>query len=148
MSTLAGLVQQVDAPIVGVGVDAVDVARFRKVLLRRPGFAARYFTFVEREDAGRAPDPAESLAARFAAKEAVMKAFGVGLGAFALTDVEVRRAPVTGARRGAPELHLHGAALALAEERQAGPFHLSLTHTSEVAVAFVVAERRQRCNPS
>jgi holo-[acyl-carrier protein] synthase len=148
VSTLAGLVPQVDAPIVGVGVDAVDVARFRQVLLRRPGFAARFFTDVEQEDAGRSPDPAESLAARFAAKEAMMKALGVGIGAFAMTDVEVRRSSGAMTSTGAPELHLYGSALALAEEHQVGPVHLSLTHTSEVAIAFVVAERRQRCNPS
>ena len=66
--------------VVGIGVDAVDVVRFRRILARRPGFAARFFTDIERADAGRAPDPTESLAARFAAKEAVMKALGTGLG--------------------------------------------------------------------
>ena len=85
-------------PVVGIGVDAVDVARFRRILARRPGFAARFFTETEQADARRSPDPTESLAARFAAKEAVMKALGTGLGGFALTDVEVRR----GRRRRAP----------------------------------------------
>ena len=89
-------------PVVGVGVDAVDVARFRRILARRPGFAARFFTDTEQADARRAPDPTESLAARFAAKEAVMKALGTGLGGFALTDVEVRAAPAPGADRRRP----------------------------------------------
>ncbi len=134
-----------DAPgvapgIVGVGVDAVDVARFRRVLQRRPRFAARCFTESEQSDAGRSADAAQSLAARFAAKEAVMKALGTGLGAFALTDVEVRRAPGTGATRNAPSLVLHGPAAALAGAQGAGRFHLSLTHTDAVAIAFVVAE--------
>ncbi len=80
------------ANVVGVGVDAVDVDRFRRLLDRRPGFARRYFTETERDDAARAEDLTQSLAARFAAKEAVMKALGIGLGGFALTDVEVRRA--------------------------------------------------------
>ena len=82
--------------IVGVGVDAVDVARFRKVLERRPSFGTRSFTDSERADAAGSADVAQSLAARFAAKEAVMKALGSGLGAFAWTDVEVRRTAGTG----------------------------------------------------
>jgi holo-[acyl-carrier protein] synthase len=134
--------------VVGIGVDAVDVARFRKVLIRRPGFAARFFSAAEQADAGRSPDPTESLAARFAAKEAVMKALGTGLGGFALTDVEVRRATGSGATRGAPSLVLHRAAAALAARRQVGSLHLSLTHTDDVAIAFVVAERPRTCSPS
>ena len=137
-----------DGTVVGIGVDAVDVARFRQILVRRPGFAARFFTDIEQADARRAPDPTESLAARFAAKEAVMKALGTGLGGFALTEVEVRRGSGRGASAGAPSLVLHGAAAALAARRGAGRFHLSLTHTAEVAVAFVVAERSVTCSPS
>jgi holo-[acyl-carrier protein] synthase len=124
--------------IVGVGVDAVDVNRFRRLLERRPRLAERCFTEKEQADAVRSSDRAESLAARFAAKEAVMKALGRGLGAFALTDVEVRRSDSS---RRAPSLVLHGVAAALAGERGAGPFHLSLTHTTDVAIAFVVAEQ-------
>jgi holo-[acyl-carrier protein] synthase len=134
--------------VVGVGVDAVDVARLRRILARRPGFAARFFTPAEQADARRMPDPAEGLAARFAAKEAVMKVLGTGLGGFALTEVEVCRAAGSGATRGAPSLRLHGAAAALAETRGAGPLHLSLTHTAHVAVAFVVAEGSSPCNLS
>jgi holo-[acyl-carrier protein] synthase len=134
--------------IVGIGVDAVDVARLRQVLARRPGFAARFFTGIEQADARRSSDPTESLAARFAAKEAVMKALGTGLGGFALTEVEVRRGPGEGATAGAPSLVLHGAAAALAARRQVGRLHLSLTHTADVAVAFVVAERSIPCSPS
>jgi holo-[acyl-carrier protein] synthase len=77
-----------------------------------------------------------------------MKAFGSGLGAFALTDVEVERAPGEGSLAGAPTLLLHGGAAELAERLQAGQLHLSLTHTSEVAIAFVVAERLRSCSPS
>lgn len=134
--------------VVGVGVDAVDVARFRRVLARRPGFAARFFTDTEQEDARRSPDPSESLAARFAAKEAVMKALGTGLGGFALTDVEVRRSVAVGPTRNAPSVVLHGAAATLATERGARQVHLSLTHTRGVAIAFVVAERHAPCSPS
>jgi holo-[acyl-carrier protein] synthase len=134
--------------IVGVGVDAVDVARFRRVLDRRPNFAQRCFTDSERSDATGSADEAQSLAARFAAKEAVMKALGTGLGGFALTEVEVCRSGGEGATSGAPRIVLHGAAAALAEQRRAGTLHLSLTHTTEVAIAFVVAERSVACSRS
>jgi holo-[acyl-carrier protein] synthase len=133
--------------IVGVGVDAVDVARFRKVLGRRPRFAARCFTEAERSDVRASADVAQSLAARFAAKEAVMKALGTGIGGFPLTDVEVCRTTGKGATRNAPYLRLYGTAAELAGARGAGTFHLSLTHTDGVAIAFVIAEQAP-CAPS
>jgi holo-[acyl-carrier protein] synthase len=133
--------------IVGVGVDAVDVGRFRRVLDRRPKFAARCFTDSERSDATGSADEAQSLAARFAAKEAVMKALGTGIGGFALTDVEVCRTAGKGATRNAPFLRLHGTAAELADAQGAGTFHLSLTHTDALAIAFVVAEQAT-CAPS
>jgi holo-[acyl-carrier protein] synthase len=136
------------AGIVGVGVDAVDVARFRRLLDRRPRFATRCFTETEQSDAKSSADVAQSLAARFAAKEAVMKALGTGIGAFALTDVEVCRTLGKGATRNAPFLVLHGTAAALAGAHGAGRFHLSLTHTDDVAIAFVVAEQAASCAPS
>jgi holo-[acyl-carrier protein] synthase len=128
------------AGVVGVGIDAVDVVRFRKVLGRRPGLADRLFTDAERADAAMARDPAERLAARFAAKEAVMKALGSGIGSFALRDVEVVRAPGAGATSGAPSLRLAAGAAELAHHRRVTRWHVSLTHTSQMAVAMVVAE--------
>jgi len=123
--------------VVGVGVDAVDVDRFRAVLARRPGFCARVFTEGEQADAaGRA----ERLAARFAAKEAVMKALGTGLGGFAWRDVEVVRAPGRGATGGAPSLRLAAGAAELARRRRVARWHVSLTHTGRTALALVVAE--------
>jgi holo-[acyl-carrier protein] synthase len=126
--------------VVGVGVDAVDVDRFRRALRRHPRMADRLFTAAERADAGAARDPAERLAARFAAKEAVMKALGSGLGSFPMRDVEVVRAPGEGATSGAPSLRLSAAAAALASERGVSAWHVSLTHTASVAVAMVLAE--------
>jgi holo-[acyl-carrier protein] synthase len=126
--------------VVGVGLDTVDVVRFRQVLARRPGLAARLFSEAERADAARGGDPAERLAARFAAKEATMKALGQGLGAFALRDVEVVRAVGPGAGRGAPSLRLTGGAERLAARRAVGRWHVSLSHTAVVATAVVVAE--------
>ena len=122
--------------VVGVGTDAVDVERFRTVLGRRRGFAERAFTPAERAEAAARHDPVPGLAARFAAKEAVMKSMSVGLGAFDFADVEVVRGD-----GGAPALTVTGRAAALAEERAVGGWHVSLTHTATVAMAIAVAYR-------
>jgi holo-[acyl-carrier protein] synthase len=119
----------------GVGVDAVDVARFRMILARRPRLAERLFTEAERSYAQSGRDPGPRLAARFAAKEAVLKALGVGIGATGFREVEVVRGD-----DGAPHLSLVGRAAALASARGIRWWHLSLTHTDLVAVASVVAE--------
>ena len=120
---------------VGIGVDAVDIERFRTSLARTPTLRTRLF--VDEELAYVAPmtDPVPSLAVRFAAREAVMKSLGVGLGAFGFHDVWVRRADT-----GVPSLQVHGPALALADAAGVTRWHLSLTHTDLVAVAYVVAE--------
>jgi holo-[acyl-carrier protein] synthase len=121
--------------VVGLGIDLVDVERFAAVLARRPRLADRLFSAGEQAYAGSFADPTQSLAARFAAKEAVMKALGVGLGAFAFRDVEVQRQP-----SGAPELVLTGRAATLASEREVRSWMISLTHTSSTAAALVVAQ--------
>ncbi len=123
------------ASVIGLGIDNVDVERFRKVLQRTPRFAERVFTPAELVYAAAQADPTQRLAARFAAKEAVMKALGVGLGAVRLADIEVVRHP-----SGAPGLALHGGAAALAKQRGVGRWWLSLTHTDLVASAIAVAE--------
>ena len=120
--------------MIGIGIDAVEIERFRAVLARRPRLADRLFTEGERAYGERQPDPAARLAARFAAKEAVMKALGVGLGAFAFRDVEVVSAP-----SGKPSLVLRGGAAALAGRRGVVDWRLSLTHTAHLAEAVAVA---------
>ena len=122
--------------VLGVGIDAVDVERFRTVIGRRQWFAERVFTAAERAEAAGRHDPVPGLAARFAAKEAVMKSLSVGLGAFDFADVEVVRGV-----GGAPALTVTGRAAALAEEREVGGWHISLTHTATVAMAIAVAYR-------
>jgi len=122
------------ASVIGVGIDAVDVARMRRVLERRPGLSQRLFTEAERDYAARHGDVATRLSARYAAKEAAMKALGVGLGAFAFTDVAVHTA-----ESGAPALVVTGAAAALALQRGVAVWHLSLSHTATTAVAIVLA---------
>jgi holo-[acyl-carrier protein] synthase len=122
------------AQLIGVGIDVVDVDRFRSVLARTPGIAARVFTDSERAYAERHRDPATRLAARFAAKEATMKAMRVGLGAFSFRDVEVVRLESQ-----APALVLAGRAAALAGSLGVERWHVSLTHSRLVAEAVVIA---------
>lgn len=121
--------------VVGLGTDLVEVERFRTVLARRARLGDRLFSEAERAYAARQGDPAKPLAARFAAKEAVMKALGVGLGSFELRDVEVVRDDDAGT----PSLVLHGRAGELARERGVTGWHLSLTHTDATAMAVVIA---------
>jgi len=129
---LAGMVS---GSVVGVGIDAVDIDRLRAVLARRRHLAERLFTSGELAYAGQVGDPLPRLATRFATKEAVMKALGLGLGAFAFHDVEVVRDGLD-----APRLALHGAARDLARDAGAVRWHLSLTHTDSLALAAVVAD--------
>jgi holo-[acyl-carrier protein] synthase len=121
--------------VVGVGIDAVDLDRLRAVLARRPRLARRVFTSGELAYAALAPDPVQRLGTRFAAKEAVMKALGVGLWSFRLTDVEVVRIDLD-----APGVVLHGAAADLARAAGVERWHLSLSHTDSLALAVVVAD--------
>ena len=120
--------------MIGLGMDTVDVERFTEVLQRRRTMSDRLFTASERAYAEGLKNPYPSLAARFAAKEAVMKALSVGLGAFDFAEVEVVRLP-----SGAPELRLSGRAAELAESKGVGAWRVSLTHTDTVAAAVVAA---------
>jgi len=125
----------VGARIVGLGTDLVEVPRFRLAMERRgERLGERLFSDDERAYAYRQKDPAKSLAARFGAKEAVMKALGVGLWKFKLRDVEVVRQ-----KGGAPRVALHGRAAELADERGVRDWHLSLTHTDSTALAVAIA---------
>lgn len=121
--------------ITGVGVDVVEVERFRTALERTPSMRGRIFTVAELADVAPNVDPIPSLAARFAAREAVMKALGLGLGAFGFHEVWVEVRP-----SGAPHLVVTGRAQRLADERGVTSWHLSLSHDGPVAVAMVVAE--------
>ena len=120
--------------MIGLGVDLVDVPRFRRTLARTPTLSARLFTPGERTYAETARDPIERYAVRFAAKEAVMKALGVGLGAIDWHDVEVVRE-----ESGAPFLRVEGRAAALAERAGVSRWLVSLSHTASLAEAVVIA---------
>ncbi|CAB4558141.1 unannotated protein [freshwater metagenome] len=118
----------------GIGIDAVDIDRFRNLITRRPSMRARLFTPGELISLQGQLDDAPSLAARFAVREATMKALGVGLGAFDFHDVAVHRL-----ESGAPVLHVSGRAQALAQAQGVDSWHVSITHTDSVAMAVVAA---------
>ncbi|CAM5782842.1 holo-ACP synthase [Cellulomonas persica] len=115
--------------IVGVGIDVVDVARFVATLHRVPALRERLFTPDERRM------PETSLAARFAAKEAIAKALGAPPG-MSWQDATVRR--VVGAQ---PVVEVTGTVLARAAELGVTRWHLSISHDAGIASAMVVAER-------
>jgi holo-[acyl-carrier protein] synthase len=117
--------------IVGVGVDVVGVERFGRTLARTPALRERLFTPAERDL------PLESLAARFAAKEAVAKALGAP-GGLAWHDAEVERSA-----SGRPVLRVSGTVAAAAAARGVTSWHVSLTHDAGIASAFVLAEARE-----
>lgn len=120
--------------IIGIGIDAVEIERFRQALERTASLKERLFTADELSYVQPQVDPSASLAARFAAREAVMKALGVGLGAFDFHDVSVCRAS-----SGQPDLLVVGRAQQLATDQGIARWHLSLTHTESIAMAYVIA---------
>ncbi|MEU4578220.1 holo-ACP synthase [Nonomuraea sp. ATR24] len=114
--------------ILGIGVDVVDIARFEATLKRTPALRERLFTEVEQ------PLAVHSLAARFAAKEAVAKALGAppGLGH---REAEVRCDP-----HGKPELYVSGKVAEVAYGLGVKRWHVSLSHDGGIAIAYVIAE--------
>lgn len=118
--------------MIGVGIDAVEVDRFRNDNTK---LIERLLTRTERDYCDQFADPAPSVAARFAAKEATMKALGVGLGAFEFHDVEVTREET-----GKPVLLVTGRAREIATGLGVTQFLVSLSHTNSLATAIVVAE--------
>lgn len=121
--------------IVGLGVDLADVARVRRLLAKNPeGFRRRCFTDDEWEYAHRFADPAERLAARFAGKEAVMKSLFTGWRRIPWSHVEI-----TGG--GPPGVKLHGKAQQRADMLGVVDIKITVTHTNETAMVFVISQR-------
>jgi holo-[acyl-carrier protein] synthase len=114
--------------IVGVGIDVAEIDRFSRALRRTPALAERLFTERERNL------PVRSLAARFAAKEALAKALGAPRGLL-WTDAEVVTGP-----RGKPALEVTGTVAAAARKAGVTRWHLSLSHDAGIATAIVIAE--------
>lgn len=117
-----------------MGTDLVDVERLRESLDRTPGLTHRLFTPAEQARCNRNADPLPHLAARFAAKEAVMKALGRGMSAMAFTDIEVQNDP-----SGAPGVRLSGRARQVADQIGVGSWLVSLTHEGATAHAIAIA---------
>ena len=114
--------------IVGTGIDVVDIPRFAETLERTPGLRTRLFTEAERHL------PMRSLAARFAAKEALAKALGAPVG-LAWADVTVHRGD-----DGRPHIVMTGSVQARADELGVTSVHVSLSHDAGIASAVVIAE--------
>jgi holo-[acyl-carrier protein] synthase len=115
--------------IVGVGIDVVDIDRFVASLERTPRLKGRLFTEAEQRK------PAASLAARFAAKEALAKALGAPRG------MDWHDAEILTDDAGAPSFLIRGTVQARADELGVSTVHVSLSHDAGIASAFVVLER-------
>jgi holo-[acyl-carrier protein] synthase len=124
------------SPILRHGIDLVDLAEFRRVFDRHAAFEERVFSDGERDYCRTRPDPTTHFAARFAAKEATLKALGMGMGAVGidarLKDIEVKR------EGGSPEIVLHGRMARAADRHSVGTTVLSLSHSGGAAIASVI----------
>ncbi len=117
----------------GLGVDLIEVERIERALERRPSLRRRLFTDHELEACASRARPGRHLAARFAAKEAALKALGIG-------GLRMREVEVAGGVDRPPRLDLHGSVAAEAA-RQGVRLEVSLSHSRELATAIVIAER-------
>ncbi len=128
----AALERLIGTRVISVGVDVVDIDRIRRITREREGFVRRVYTEDEARYAGLARDPAERFAARFAAKEATMKALGVGLGGVDFRDMAVAKAA-----SGAPSLVVSGRAGERAAKAGISRWLITLSHSDAVAIAVV-----------
>ena len=121
-------------PVAGIGVDIVDIARMRRVLERTPRMYERVFTPAERAWCDARPNPAASYAGCFAAREAVLKALGIGFSqGVGFSDVSVDHD-----EKGRPVAVLTGRASELAAAQGVDEVFVSISHTRELAVANAV----------
>ena len=115
-----------------VGVDLIEIDRVRRALERYPGFRERCFTEAERTYCDSKPNPPQHYAARFAGKEAVGKALGIGVH-FTWREIEIRGRPK-------PGVWLSGRTAARAESLGVGRIDLSMTHSKELAAAICIVD--------
>ena len=123
--------------VIGIGVDVVDIDRMGRALARTPALRSRVFGELDTNDLRGGTETA-SLAARFAAKEAVLKALGGHIPGFSWHDIQVSREPSS-----PPTLVVRGGAEQKMRALGIDSWHLSLSHDGGVAVAFVVGESRR-----
>ena len=126
--------------IVGIGVDVVDLARFERALQRTPSLKDRLFAPSEQTVDGR-DLPLRSLAGRFAAKEALIKALGDS------TGVQWHDMRIVNNALGNPDFELQDSTRRIAEARGITNFHLSMSHDAGLAIAYVIAERLDPAPP-
>ncbi len=123
--------------IIGIGTDIIKIERIARIINKLPNFIDRVFTPSEAEYCLSKAIPAQSFAARFAAKEAVMKAMGTGWGdGISWQDIEV-----TVGLNGNPSITVHNACAQFMESNQICNIHVSLAHEKEYAIAYVLLER-------
>jgi len=124
--------------IQGIGIDLVENERIEKIISKwGQKFLQRVFSENEINYCGRHIQASLNYGARFAAKEAFLKALGIGLG----RGVKLREIEVVHDDQGKPDLTLHGEANLQIEQRQITRIHLSLTHTKNYATAIVILEK-------
>lgn len=141
-SRFPGLPDVVGRTVVSIGVDVVDIDRMRTVIGRQPRFVERVFSEAERSYCQAAVDPAERFAARFAAKEAGLKALGVGLGGADFVDLVVDKR-----ESGEPVLVVTGRAADRATRLGIGSWLVTLSHSDTVACAVVIGLASARSSP-
>lgn len=119
------------------GVDIVEVSKFKKVLLKNKDFVLEIFTEQEREYCLSRREPYVHLAGRFAAKEACIKAIGIGLSGTGIDHVfqEIEVVPHVSGR---PELRVYGWAARISKRRKINQFTVSMSHSSNYAIATVI----------
>ena len=115
-----------------VGVDLIEIERIRRALERYPGFRERCFTEAERAYCDSRANPAQSYAGRFAGKEAVGKALGIGV-RFTWKEIEI-------AGRPKPQVRLSGLTRARWEQLGSGAIDVSMTHSRELAAAICLVD--------
>lgn len=130
--------------ILGLGTDIVAVHRIERVIKSNPRFIEKVFSLGEQQYCSSKANPAQSYAARFAAKEAFMKALGTGWD----EGISWAQIEVINDARGKPCLKLSGATEALAKSRGTELIHLSLSHEKDYAIATVILEKRDALCPA
>lgn len=119
--------------ILGNGVDIVEIVRIESMIQAKKRFLEKIFTQNERHLFERKAYKPETIAANFAAKEAVSKAFGTGIRGIAFDEIEILRDDL-----GKPYVNFYGNAKRFAEEMGVKKCHVSLSHSKENAIAFVI----------
>ncbi len=125
--------------VVGIGTDLIEIERIEKALTKNTQFIRRIYSLAEQEWLGAKPFPAESAAANFAGKEAVLKVFGTGLRNCQFCEIEILRNEI-----GKPYVVLYGGAKLLADSLGIDEVQISLSHTKKLALAYAIGIRSEQ----